>query len=85
MERSRLLDQAQERAERERLVSSVSAQMRETLDVEMVLRTATEEISRAVGLAALDVRLGVQKDPGGDGNTDPELTPERPSFPDEAE
>jgi GAF domain-containing protein len=67
MERARLLDQAQERAERERLVSTVSALMRETLDVEMVLKTATEEISRAVGLAALDVRLGIQKDREEDG------------------
>jgi GAF domain-containing protein len=67
MERARLLDQSQERAERERLVSRVSAQMRETLDVEMVLKTATEEISRAVGLAALDVRLGIRKDRGENG------------------
>ncbi len=67
MERARLLSHAQERAERERLVSTVSAQMRETLDVEMVLRTAAEQISKAVGLAALDVRLGTQSDLGDNG------------------
>ena len=34
--------------------------MRETLDVETVLRTAVREIGQALGLAALDVRLGTE-------------------------
>lgn len=81
LERARLLDEAQKRAERERLVSVVSARMRETLDVETVLRTAVEEISQAVGLAALDVRLGTQRDMGDDGDANPEISPQRLTSP----
>jgi GAF domain-containing protein len=84
MERARLLDEAQERAQRERLVSTVSARMRETLDVEMVMETAVEEISRAVGLAALDVRLGTARDLGGDGDARQETRSRQDSSTDEA-
>jgi hypothetical protein len=36
--------------------------MRETLDTDTVLRTAVTEIAGALGLAALDLRLGVGAD-----------------------
>ena len=58
LERARLLEEAQRRATREQTLSRVSARMRETLDTDMVLRTAVEEIAGALGLAALDLRLG---------------------------
>jgi GAF domain-containing protein len=75
MERARLLSQAQARAERERLVATVSARMRETLDVETVLGTGIEAISEAVGLAALDVRLGTQREVGDVGDDSFEASP----------
>ncbi len=64
MERQRLLDEAQERAAREHLISQAAARMREALDVETVLKTAVEEISSVMGLAALEVRLGMEATDG---------------------
>ena len=60
LEGARLLDEAQRRAAREQTLSRVSARMRETLDTETVLKTAVEEIAGALGLAALDLRLGTE-------------------------
>jgi hypothetical protein len=83
VERARLLDEAQGRAARERLIAGVSARMRETLDIEEVLTTAVDEIARALGLAALDVRLGTEPrtgEPvtsGGDGAAKP-TAPQHP-------
>jgi GAF domain-containing protein len=73
MERARLLDETQKRAERERLVSMVSARMRETLDVEMVMETAVDEIGKALGLAALDIRLGTRRDLEDDGEAQQQI------------
>jgi GAF domain-containing protein len=68
MERARLLEEARARAARERLIAAASARMRETLDVEAVLKTAVDEIAGALGLTALDLRLGTDLEPGGDGS-----------------
>jgi GAF domain-containing protein len=65
LEGARLLEDAQRRAAREQTLSRVSARMRETLDPGTVLRTAVDEIASALGLAALDLRLGSEVDPGG--------------------
>jgi len=59
-ENLRLVDETQRRAARERLTSEITARMRETLDIEMVLKRATNEIGQALGLAALNVRLDVE-------------------------
>jgi GAF domain-containing protein len=58
LEYARLLEDTQHRAAQERLVGEATARMRETLDLETVLKTAVEEISGVLGLAALDLRLG---------------------------
>jgi GAF domain-containing protein len=58
MESLRLLDETQRSAAHDRIVGEVTTRMRETLDVETVLKTAVDEISRTLGLAALDLRLG---------------------------
>ena len=55
---ARLYQDTQRRAARERLVGEVTARMRETLDMERVLKTAVDEIAGALGLAALDLQLG---------------------------
>ncbi|HSJ54428.1 MAG TPA: GAF domain-containing protein, partial [Anaerolineae bacterium] len=54
---ARLYEETQRRAARERLAGSVTARIRETLDMETVLRTAVAQIAQAMGLAALDLRL----------------------------
>jgi GAF domain-containing protein len=58
LEYARLLEDTQHRAAQERLVGEATARMRETLDLETVLKTAVEEISGVLGLAAIDLRLG---------------------------
>ena len=65
LEGARLLEQAQRRAVREQTLGRVTARMRETLDPDTVLRTAVDEIAGALGLAALDLRLGTEADLGG--------------------
>jgi GAF domain-containing protein len=62
MERARLLDEAQTRAARERLIARVTGRMRETLDLDTVLKTGVDEIARALGLAALDLQLGSESE-----------------------
>jgi len=62
LESARLYQDTQRRATREQLTGQVTARIRETLDVETVLETAVREISEALGLAALDVRLATQPD-----------------------
>jgi GAF domain-containing protein len=60
LESARLYQDTQRRAERERLAGEVTAHIRETLDLDIVLQTAVHDISEALGLAALDVRLDVE-------------------------
>ncbi len=59
LESMRLLEETRQRAERERLLSELSARMRASLDLESVLKTATEEIYRALGLEKVTIRLGL--------------------------
>jgi len=53
----RLLDETQRRAATERLTAEVTARVRETLDVETVLKTAVDEIYQALGLEKVAIRL----------------------------
>jgi GAF domain-containing protein len=62
LENARLYQDVQRREVQERLVSEATSRMRESLDVESVLQVAVQEISRSLGLAALDVKLGVGSD-----------------------
>jgi len=57
LESARLYQNSQRRAEHERLTSQVTTRMRETLDIEMVLKTAVQEIRQALALPEVVVRL----------------------------
>ena len=57
MENARLLSETQRRAENERIVRQVSAHMRETLDLENVLRVAAEDIYQALNLSKVTIDL----------------------------
>lgn len=61
----RLLDETQRSAARTRRTSEVAARMRETLDVELVLRTAVDEIYQTLGLSEVLVRLVTEEEDGG--------------------
>jgi len=60
LESARLHQETQRRAASEQLVGEVTARMRETLDVETVLKTAVREIGEALGLVALELQLGTE-------------------------
>jgi GAF domain-containing protein/HAMP domain-containing protein len=60
-ENLRLLEETRRRAAQERLVGEVTAQVRQTLDVDSVLRTAVREMAAALGVAKVEVRMGRQE------------------------
>lgn len=57
LENARLFEEAQERAIRERAMSEVTNKMRETLNVDSVIRTAVEEIYAMLDLEHVTIRL----------------------------
>jgi len=67
---ARLYQETERRAAQERLVGDVTAQMRQTLDVDAVLRTAAKEMRQALGLSRMTIRLTPGVKPGA---TDGEL------------
>jgi GAF domain-containing protein/HAMP domain-containing protein len=60
-ENLRLVDETQRRAAREQLAGEVTARMRETLDMEAVLKTAADEMYKALGLDEIVIRLATAK------------------------
>ena len=59
IENLRLMDEARRRATREQLLGQVSGRMRETLDMDAVLKTAVQEIHRALDLHDITIQMQV--------------------------
>ena len=59
---ARLFQDAQLRATRDRVLGEVAGRMRETLDMDEVVKTAVREIGEALGIAEVEVRMGVGSD-----------------------
>lgn len=59
LENTRLVDEAQLRAEREQMLGQASARMRASLDIDTVLQTAVQELKRSLTLEQAEVRLQV--------------------------
>jgi GAF domain-containing protein/HAMP domain-containing protein len=57
MESARLFTETQRRASNERLVRQASSHMRETIDIESVLRTAVDDIYNTLNLLQVSIRL----------------------------
>jgi len=57
LESARLYQDTQRRAAQERLIGEVTGRIRETLDIETVLRTTASEIRQALDLDTLVIRL----------------------------
>lgn len=64
LEGAQLYADTQRRAVRERVISEVTGRVRETLDMETMLRTAAAEIRQALSLDRLVVRLGAPEEAG---------------------
>jgi hypothetical protein len=58
IESLRLFDDVQRRAVQERLVGEVTTRIRESLDMETVLKTAVREMRRSLGLDKITIHLG---------------------------
>ena len=61
LENSRLVDEAQKNALRDQMIANVSTRVRETLDIESVVRTAATELRRAFDLKEAEVLIGVSQ------------------------
>lgn len=59
LESARLYQDAQSLAARERLISDVTTHVRETLDIETMLKTAVQDVRQALNLPEVTIRLGV--------------------------
>lgn len=55
----RLLDATQRRAAQDRIIGEVSARIRETMDIDAVLKTAAREFRRILELEETEIRIGV--------------------------
>ncbi len=63
LESTRLLSQAQQRAQREQLTAQLTSRMRTSLDIDTVLQTAVRELGERLGLAQVEVHLtGMDKE-----------------------
>ena len=58
LENARLIDTAKKQVEREQLTSHISNSIRQSLDMDVVLRTAVQEIGQSLGLSEVELRLG---------------------------
>jgi GAF domain-containing protein len=57
IQNARLFAETQRRTVREQIIGSVTARMRESLDMDTVLRTAAQEVRQALGLPEVVIRL----------------------------
>lgn len=58
LESARLYEDTQRRAARERVLGEITSRMRETLDVETVIRTAAREMRAALDLEEVEMQMG---------------------------
>jgi GAF domain-containing protein len=61
LENARLVDSAQRRASRERLISEISSKVGAVSEMDTIMQTAVEELGRRLGSAA-EVILELEKD-----------------------
>ncbi len=62
LDSARLFEETQQRAATERMVSEISTEIRETLTLDTVLKTAAKKVREAMGLPELTIRLAQQTD-----------------------
>ena len=62
LENTRLVAEAQQRADRERVIGQVTSKIRETLDIETILKTAVKEIRQNLALSEAEVKLRLSEE-----------------------
>lgn len=58
LENSRLVDEAQKSAMRDQMIANISTRVRETLDIESVIRTAATELQKVFDLKEAEISIG---------------------------
>ncbi len=58
LENSRLVDEAQKSAVRDQMIANISARVRETLDIDAVVRTAASELRKVFDLKEAEISVG---------------------------
>lgn len=61
LENSRLVDEAQKSAARDQMIANISTRIRETLDVDAVVRTAAAELRRVFDLKEAEIVIGISQ------------------------
>ncbi len=61
LENARLIETAQRQVQRERLTSEITNSIRQSLDMDIVLRTAVQEIGERLGLTEVELRISDQE------------------------
>jgi len=61
LENARLLEDIQNRADRERLVGEIASKVRSATDIESILRTTAGELGRSLGVTEVVVQLNKLK------------------------
>ena len=64
LENSRLVDEAQKSAMRDQMIANISTRVRETLDIESVVRTATTELRKVFDLKEAEISVGAPQADG---------------------
>lgn len=59
LENARLLEETQRQADEERLITEITSRLRETLSIDMVLKTAVREMRSALGLHDVLIHLDI--------------------------
>ena len=62
IENSRLVNETREQANRDQLITEFSSRLRETLDMDTVVKTALEEMKKTFGLDEAEVRLNISNE-----------------------
>ncbi len=76
LESARLYQDTQRLAARERLIGEVTGRIRQTLDVDTVLRSAAREMRQVLDLAEVELRIRGGAEPGGESRAGMPETPE---------
>ena len=85
LENARLVESAQQLVEREQLTAYISDEIRQSLDIDTVVKTATRTIAESLGLATVEVQLGTltaTAQSNGNRNNSPDPLPPTLSPPD---
>jgi GAF domain-containing protein len=65
LENARLLDETERSAQRERAINEINSRVRQTIDLDSILKTAVNELGQALGAARVTARIGRTNAPAG--------------------